>query len=85
MAAGFLVGGGLFSRLTARLVGLGVRVGMRMAVVPVVTQGLVMFGENLFRDGAPEEPQNVGKNFRDATSAPSPTKKQLRHTEPKET
>jgi hypothetical protein len=79
VAAGYLVGGGVFSRLTARLVGLGVRIGLRMAVIPVVTQGLATLGENMFRQGA-KDAQNVG----DVDSRPE-NKKQLRHTETKET
>jgi hypothetical protein len=41
LGAGFLLGGGLFSRFTARVVGAGVRLGLRMAVVPFITQSLV--------------------------------------------
>lgn len=81
VAAGYLVGGGVFSRLTARLVGLGLKIGLRMVAIPVVTQGLAMFGENLFRDGALDDVQNVG----DVPDARPEIKKQLRHTEPKET
>ena len=40
LGAGFVIGGGLFSPLTARLAGLAFRVGLRMAVVPLLTQGL---------------------------------------------
>ena len=40
LGAGFVIGGGLFSPLTARLAGLAFRVGLRLAVVPLLTQGL---------------------------------------------
>jgi hypothetical protein len=84
--AGFLVGGGIFSRLTARLLGLGLKIGLRMAVIPMVTQGLAAFGENLFRDGAPADAENVGDTATDTrVDARSESKKQLRNTDPKET
>jgi len=38
--AGFILGGGLFSPLTARLVGVGVRLGLRLLVLPRVVEGL---------------------------------------------
>src|SRR5580692_10583995 len=41
LGVGFVLGGGLFSRLTARIVGTGARIGLRMAVVPLMAQGLV--------------------------------------------
>jgi hypothetical protein len=40
LGAGYVVGGGLFSPLTARLVGLMVRVGLRMAALPLVSEAL---------------------------------------------
>lgn len=48
VAAGYLLGGGLFSKLTARLVGTSLRVGLRVAFIPFVTQGLVAWGGELF-------------------------------------
>jgi hypothetical protein len=41
LGIGYVLGGGLFSRLTARLLGLGVRVGLRLAVVPVLKDEIV--------------------------------------------
>jgi hypothetical protein len=38
LAAGYVAGGGLFTPLTARLLGLGVRVGLKVAVLPMVRQ-----------------------------------------------
>lgn len=49
LGAGYLLGGGLFSALTARLVGTGLRLGFRLALIPFVTQSLVSMGENLVR------------------------------------
>jgi len=54
LGAGYLLGGGLFSALTARLLGTGLRLGFRLALVPFVTQGLVSMGESLVRGGGLE-------------------------------
>jgi len=40
LGAGYLLGGGLFSPLTARLLALGVRVGLRVGVTPLVAAGV---------------------------------------------
>jgi hypothetical protein len=45
LGVGYLLGGGLFSRLTARLVGTGIRIGLRTALLPFVTEGLVVLGQ----------------------------------------
>jgi hypothetical protein len=47
LGTGYLLAGGLFSRLTARLVGLGMRMGLRVGGAPLVTQGLVALREGL--------------------------------------
>jgi hypothetical protein len=49
VATGYLLGGGLFSKLTARLVGTGLRIGLRLAFIPFVTQSLAAWGEDLLR------------------------------------
>jgi hypothetical protein len=56
LGVGFVLGGGLFSRVTARLVGAGARIGLRMAVIPLMAQGLIALGEGLHapRAGATE-------------------------------
>ena len=45
--AGFLLGGGLFSSLTARIVAVGLKAGVRFALVPLMTQRLISMGEEL--------------------------------------
>ena len=56
---GYLLGGGLFTRLTARLLGLTVRTGLRLAVIPLVQDEILGIAERLGRqsdeadDGAP--------------------------------
>ena len=41
VGVGYVLGGGLFSRLTARIVGAGLRIGLRTALLPFVTESLV--------------------------------------------
>ena len=45
VGVGYVLGGGLFSRLTARIVGTGIRIGLRTAVLPFVTEGLLVLGQ----------------------------------------
>jgi len=49
LGAGYLLGGGLFTPLSARLVGVGLRIGLRIAFIPFVTQSLLSVGENFLR------------------------------------
>jgi hypothetical protein len=46
--AGYLVGGGLFSGLTARVAATALRLGLRVALVPSVTRSLLKLGGSLF-------------------------------------
>ena len=57
--AGFLLGGGLFSPLTARLLGVGLRLGLRLAVLPWVLHGAVDLGRSMM---APVPPGFVPNN-----------------------
>jgi len=45
VGVGYVLGGGLFSRLTARIVGTGIRIGLRTAVLPFVAEGLLALGQ----------------------------------------
>lgn len=45
VGVGYVLGGGLFSRLTARIVGTGLRIGLRTAILPFVTEGLLVLGQ----------------------------------------
>ena len=49
LGTGYLLAGGLFSRLTARLVGLGMRIGLRVGGPRLVTQSIVAL--ELSREG----------------------------------
>jgi hypothetical protein len=52
LGAGYVLGGGLFSVLTARLAGAAVRIGLRVAVVPLVTDSIAALGDGLMGGGA---------------------------------
>ena len=68
LGAGYLVGGGLISRFTARVVGAGLRIGFRMAALPVVSQQIVALGRDLIsRDGGPRDDERG--ELTDAVSA----------------
>ena len=44
---GYVLGGGLFSPLTARIVGLGLRIGLRLAVLPMLKQEMAELVESI--------------------------------------
>lgn len=46
IGVGYVLGGGLFSRLTARILGLGLRVGIRLAAIPVLKDELAGFADS---------------------------------------
>jgi hypothetical protein len=45
VGVGYVLGGGLFSRLTARIVGTAIRIGLRTAVLPFVAESLLVLGQ----------------------------------------
>jgi hypothetical protein len=45
VGVGYVLGGGLLSRLTARILGTGIRLGLRAALLPFVTEGLAALGQ----------------------------------------
>lgn len=47
IGAGYLLGGGLFTRLTGRLVARTLRVGLGLAAGPLVTQGIAALTQGL--------------------------------------
>jgi len=55
---GYVLGGGLFSPLTARIIGLGLRIGMRLAVLPLITDELTGLAEAM---GGGAEGEEIGK------------------------
>lgn len=76
---GFLLGGGLFSSLSGRILAAGVRVGLRVALVPFVTKTMVALGQELMSTDR--------RASGSATSAepPSVTRNETPHAKQKET
>lgn len=54
--AGYLLGGGLFSGLTARVLGVGLKAGLRASAVPLISAGVAQWAGSWL---SPEEPQDV--------------------------
>jgi len=52
---GYVLGGGIFSPLTARLVGLGLRMGLRLAAIPFIQNELAALVESVSAGAAGEE------------------------------
>jgi hypothetical protein len=53
---GYVLGGGLFSPLTARIVGLGIRMGLRLAAVPFLQRELLGIAAALGNGDDMDEP-----------------------------
>lgn len=52
LGAGYLLGGGLFTPLTGRLVGAGLRMGLRALAVPALASGALAIGKQLLGEDA---------------------------------
>jgi hypothetical protein len=61
LGAGYVLGGGLFSPLTARIVGAAVRLGLRLAFVPLLTQSIVALGETVLDIPLPRRPDHEAR------------------------
>ena len=70
LGVGYLLGGGLFSPLTARIIGFGVRLGMRLAAIPVLRDELFGFVEAMGERGQEggSEPRGPARGTRQAKS-----------------
>jgi hypothetical protein len=67
LGIGYVLGGGLFSPLTARVIGLGLRIGLRLAAIPVLRDEVFGFVEALGdreAGGAEGEPREAGRGTR---------------------
>jgi len=67
--AGYLLGGGLFSGLTARVLGVGLRAGLKVSAVPLISAGVAQWAGSLFSSSneeevEPEEPSATSKRGR---------------------
>jgi predicted lysophospholipase L1 biosynthesis ABC-type transport system permease subunit len=56
LGIGYVLGGGVFSPLTARALGLGLRLGLRLVVLPILTEQLVGFVQDATTRDALDEP-----------------------------
>jgi hypothetical protein len=72
LGTGFILGGGLFSPLTARLLGVGLRLGLRLLVLPMVAEGLLAWGGGPLARG--DTSASVG-----GSTEPRPETKRRRH------
>jgi hypothetical protein len=63
LGIGYVLGGGLFSPLTGRVVGLGLRIGLRLAVLPLLKRELADLAQ-AFEEGTGEEGAARGRRTR---------------------
>ncbi len=56
LGVGYVLGGGLFSPLTGRTLSLGLRLGLRLVVLPIVAEQLLGFAGSVVAGDAPPEP-----------------------------
>jgi hypothetical protein len=54
LGIGYVLGGGIFTPLTARIVGVGLRLGMRLALLPLLKQELSELAEGFDSDEVSE-------------------------------
>lgn len=66
--AGYVLGGGLLSPLTARLLGLGLRVGLRASMVPLLSAGITQWASSLLER---QEDDVMGEDESNGTSGSS--------------
>jgi hypothetical protein len=58
---GYVLGGGLFTPLTSRIVRLGVRIGLRLAVLPLLKQEVAEIMESIGEDDGKGRGEAAGK------------------------
>lgn len=57
LGVGYVLGGGIFSPLTARIVGLGLKMGLRLAAIPFIESELRGFAETVANGEGEDEPE----------------------------
>lgn len=57
LGAGYLLGGGLFTPLTGRLIGTGLKLALRTLALPALTAGAVGLGKHLLGDDEDRAPR----------------------------
>jgi hypothetical protein len=58
LGIGYVLGGGIFTPLTSRIVSLGLRIGLRLAVLPMLKDEISVLADTLTGEG---EPENKGR------------------------
>ena len=66
---GYVLGGGLFTPLTARIVRFGVRIGLRLAVLPLLKQEVAEIMESIGEDDGKGRGEGAGKGQASKTNA----------------
>jgi hypothetical protein len=66
LGIGYVLGGGLFTPLTSRIVALGLRIGVRLAVLPMLKDEISLLADALTGEG---ETEGKGKGKRGGTTA----------------
>jgi hypothetical protein len=70
--AGYVLGGGLLSPLTARLLGLGLRVGLRASMVPLLSAGITQWASSLLER---QEDDVIGEDDSNGAAGSSPRRR----------
>ena len=68
LGIGYVLGGGLFTPLTSRIVALGLRIGVRLAVLPMLKDEISVLADALTGEG---ESETRGKGRRSGSAKPS--------------
>ena len=61
LGVGYVLGGGLFSPLTARLVGFGMRMGLRLAAIPFLENELRGLTESVINGAGESDESSEGR------------------------
>jgi hypothetical protein len=68
LGIGYVLGGGIFTPLTARIVGVGLRLGMRLALLPLLKQELFELAEGFEIDEASTNESSKARRASKATT-----------------
>jgi hypothetical protein len=68
LGIGYVLGGGLFTPLTSRIVALGLRIGVRLAVLPMLKDEISVLADALTGES---ESETKGKGRRSSSAKPS--------------
>lgn len=84
VGVGYVLGGGLFSALTARLLGAGTRLALRAAVVPMLAQNIAALGQDMLHRNSRSnsgETLDAESTSRDSDSANNHSRANNKETE----